>query len=331
MCTNPRKILVTKKGETKAEEITVNCGECPTCLKQRARDWTIKLINEAKYHKEASFITLTFDNAILADVNSKAVKKYGAKPNFPYNVSYSKKYFQKFIKRLRAKFPNKIITYYHLAEYGERNGRAHHHVLLFGCDFREDAKQVELSKSGKQQYYSDTLNELWACGRTRIQYVNDYNIAYIAGYNAKKFNFTDKSKPPKDREKYEKWFQKRKQLQMQKKPIQSFSNRSKMSVKWIRKRPEMLRDHEFLTDKDGKKYSFPKSYIREIKKECERHYGERQGYTTNPVFIQSYGAYDDRRENFIYENQDNFKFLQYQEKIKEKIAEIRNGKIIRDF
>lgn len=131
MCERPFKITVIKKDTGRPEEVTVPCGKCPMCLRRRATEWTIKLINESKYHKESCFVTLTFDNKILLDKNSKAVKEYGAQANFPYNVAYSKKYFQKFIKRLRKRFSNKKITYYHIGEYGEKTHRAHHHVLLF--------------------------------------------------------------------------------------------------------------------------------------------------------------------------------------------------------
>lgn len=342
MCTNPITITIRRKETNEEEEVTVPCGQCATCLKKRARDWTIKLINEAKYHKEACFITLTFDNAILTDKNSKAVKKYGAQANFPYNVTYSKKYFQKFIKRLRAKFPDKIITYYHVGEYGEKTGRAHHHVLLFGCDFREDAIQVELSKSGKSQYYSDTLNDLWACGRTRIQYINDYNIAYIAGYNTKKWELRTKNiywARPK-RSDYEDarsyyddlnlfWINWKKKTETHK-PIQSFSNRSKMSSKFIRKRPEMI-FQDFLTDRDNKKYGFPKSYIRELEKEYKRTIEPNKGYTTNSLFIQAFDYNAERREDLIKLYHENSDFFKNQELIKEKIAEIRQSKTKRDF
>lgn len=239
MCTNPRKITVDK------EEYTVKCGKCFQCRRERQQDWTIKLINEAKYHKESCFITLTFSNQILNDRNSKAYE-YGATPNFIFNIQNSKIYFQKFIKRLRKKFKEKRITYYHVGEYGEKFHRPHHHVLLFGINFHEDRKEAEKSKSGYIQYYSDTLEKLWAAGRTRIQDVNNNNISYIAAYSLKKF--------------------KNNQLNKKYKAIQSFSNRSKMNCKFIRKHPELI-TKGYLTDSDGKKYRIPKSYKDNLKKE----------------------------------------------------------------
>lgn len=106
MCTNPIKITQNR------EEYTVKCGKCPTCRRERTQEWAIKLINEAKYHKKASFITLTFDNKILLNGN-----KYGADASFIYHIENSKEYFKKFIKRLRKRYKEKKLTYYHVGEY----------------------------------------------------------------------------------------------------------------------------------------------------------------------------------------------------------------------
>lgn len=342
MCTRPYKLTITRKNGDK-EDIMVTCGNCPTCIKRRARDWTIKLINEAKYHTEASFITLTFSNEILSNPNSNAVKKYGAKPNFPYNVAYSKKYFSKFMKRLRKKFPDKIISYYHIGEYGERTKRAHHHVLLFGCDFREDAKEAELSKSGKPMLFSQTLEDLWAAGRTRIQLVNDNNIAYIAGYSTKKMPITEipdtwseadaeaasKNGIKSKSETFEIIYKKRLKAAKMYKPIQSFSNRSKMSVKWYRKRPYIIAEQKFLTDNDGKKYAFPKSYIREALKDYEHLINEEPLKITNPVFIEAYEQYVDRRDDFIISTDK--KEQQRREQAQEKIYFSQKRNKYRDF
>ena len=242
MCTKPIKIIVNK------EEYTVKCGKCDTCRRERAQEWAIKLINEAKYHKEACFITLTFDNKILLDKNSKA-RKYGANPSFVFNIDNSKEYFKKFIKRLRKKYKNKKISFYHVGEYGEKTKRPHHHAIVYGINFKEDRIPMELSKSGKEQYWSKTLNELWACGRTSIQDLNSNNTIYICQYSLKKFKNKD--------ERY--------------KTIFSFSNRSKISTKWIRRNyNEIIKG--YLEDNEGKKFRIPQSYKDCLKKsKHEKH------------------------------------------------------------
>lgn len=244
MCTNPLKITVNN------EEYTVKCGKCDTCRKERTQDWAIKLINEAKYHKKACFITLTFDNKILLDKNSKAYK-YGANPSFVYNINNSKEYFRNFMKRLRKKFEGRRITFYHVGEYGEKTHRPHHHAILFGVNFEEDRKEAELSKSGHPQLYSETLSELWACGRCRLQDINPNNIIYISQYSLKKF--------------------KNNKLNKQYKSIMSFSNRSKMSCKWVRRNYKEI-TKGYINDGDGKKYKVPQSYKINLKNSEEEKY-----------------------------------------------------------
>lgn len=322
MCTDPIKLEITRKNGEK-DIINAPCGKCATCLKRRAKDWTIKLINEAKYHKEVCFATLTFSNEILLNNESTAVKKYGAKANFPYNIAYSKKYFNKFIKRLRKRFQNKDISYYHIAEYGEHNRRAHHHVLFFGINFNEDAKTAELSKSGKPQLFSQTLEDLWACGRTRFQEVNESNIAYIAGYNFKKAAFASTlslDELTKKLQTYNKF-----------KPIQTFSNRHKMSTKWVRKHIDHLITHGFLQDTQGKKYAIPKSYINMLKKEYENYEANNFDINkiTNPEFIEAYTQYEVRRDDFI--DKETYTERLNRSRKKERIEYMRNQYKLRDF
>lgn len=267
MCTNPQKIIINK------EEYIVKCGKCDTCRREKTQEWAIKLINESKYHKKACFITLTFSNKILLDKNSKAYK-YGARPSFVFHIENSKEYFKKFIKRLRKYYEGKRITYYHVGEYGEKTHRPHHHAILFGINFEEDRIPMPLSKSGKKQYYSQTLSDLWACGRISIQDCNTNNIIYISQYSLKKFQNNELNKNYK--------------------AIQSFSNRSKFNCKWVRRNPtEIIKG--YIADKDGKKYKVPKSYIKNLKeseneyfKRCAREYEETifnniSNYSNNDV------------------------------------------------
>lgn len=283
MCTNQRTIIVNK------EEVTVKCGQCDTCRKERAQEWAIKLINESNYHKKACFITLTFDNKILLDKNSKAAK-YGANASFVFNINNSKEYFKKFIKRLRKKFSDKSITFYHVGEYGEKTKRPHHHAIIYGINFEEDRFEMEKSKSGKTQYFSKTLSELWACGRTSIQDINKANTIYICQYSLKKF--------------------KNNELNKRYKSIMSFSNRSKISTKWVRRNKEEI-IKGYIKDADGKKYRVPKSYINNLKNSNIKKDQE------------IYAKYEENIMDRILNNSN--RELVEQQRIKEEQMRIRNN------
>lgn len=270
MCTNPIKMIIN------GEEKTVKCGKCPTCRRQKSMEWAIKLINEAKYHSKACFITLTFDNKILLDKNSKAVRVYGANPSYVFNTEYSMKYFTKFIKRLRKKYKDKSISYYHVAEYGEKTHRPHHHAIIYGINFSEDRKEMEISKSGKIQYTSKTLMNLWACGRVSIQDCMPNNVIYICQYSLKKFK--------QNEDKY--------------KAKMTFSNRKKINCKFIRRYPELI-TKGYMTDTDGKKYRIPKSYITNLKKDNKyyKYIEEYERKLQEKISEESYTERQKREKN----------------------------------
>lgn len=291
MCTNPRKLLIN------GEEVTVKCGKCLVCKRRKQMEWSIKLINEAKYHKTACFITLTFDNRILLDKQSRA-SKFGANASFIFNINNSKDYFTKFIKRLRKHYKDKAISYFHIGEYGEKTKRPHHHAIIYGIDFSEDRIEMERSKSGKTQYHSQTLYNLWACGRVSIQDLNPHNTAYICQYSLKKF--------------------KNNELNKQYKTIMSFSNRNKMSVRWARRnqnRTNIIKG--YLTDDENKKYRIPRSYLENFKN------------SDKILYKETYRQYEENLMN-KFENISDKEYLEKM-KIKEEILEIRTSKTIRDF
>lgn len=288
MCTNPRKIIINK------EEHTVKCGKCDTCRRERQSEWAIKLINEAKYHKKACFITLTFDNKKLMDKNSQAVK-YGADLSFIFHIENSKEYFQKFMKRLRKKL-GKRITYYHVGEYGEKTKRPHHHLILFGENFDNERIEIQKSKTGHIQYWSPTVDETWACGRTSVQDCNENNIIYISQYAIKKFKANEE-----ENKKY--------------KAKQTFSNRSKMSTKWVRRNyNEIIKG--YIETEDHKKFRIPKSYKESLKKsDYEPH-------------KKAYLQFEEIQQDFILNSNNND--LIKNQKIREEQWKIRNFGKYRD-
>lgn len=239
MCINPYHIVINK------EEYTVPCGKCFTCIKKRSQDWAAKLICENEYHKKKCFVTLTFDNKILLKGN-----KYGANPSFIFHIENSNEYFKKFMKRLRKHYKDRMITYFRVSEYGDLTKRPHIHLIIWGTNFEENRDEYKKSKSGYIQYTSKILQELWDCGLCTIQDININNTLYISQYVNKKFK--------NDNDRY--------------KAKISFSNRSKMSCKWARRNYEEIAKG-FLTF-ENKKFSIPKSYLKNLKESEKTHLKE---------------------------------------------------------
>lgn len=92
--------------------------------------------------------------------------------------------FQTFMKRLRKRFSDKKVRYFHCGEYGEKYGRPHYHACLFGVDFPD--KSVWREHNDQRYYVSATLSDLWTHGHSTIGEVTFESAAYVARYITKK-------------------------------------------------------------------------------------------------------------------------------------------------
>lgn len=144
------------------------CGQCRGCRLERSRQWAVRCMHESKMHEFNCFLTLTYDDAHLPDNG---------------NLYYPD--FQKFMKRLRKRFKGVEINYYMCGEYGERFGRPHYHVCLFGVDFL-DRKEFRKGESGFMTYTSELLSKIWTDGDAFVGDLTFESAAYCARYIMKK-------------------------------------------------------------------------------------------------------------------------------------------------
>lgn len=147
------------------------CGHCKGCRYDRAGAWAIRCMHEASLHAENSFITLTYRPADL-----------------PYPPSLNRSTFQKFMKRLRKRFSDKRIRFYHCGEYGSQFGRPHYHAIIFGLDFPDKRFLKRDKKTGDVLYTSKILDELWGLGFASIGSVTYNSASYVARYVVDKIN-----------------------------------------------------------------------------------------------------------------------------------------------
>lgn len=149
----------------------------------------MRCVHEASLYENNSFITLTYNDSHL-----------------PAGGTLVPEHFQKFMKRLRKKFSESPIRFYHCGEYGKicsqcrsaqvmkargctNLGRPHYHACLFNFDFAD--KQFFKTIRGHDLYTSDTLGKLWRYGFSTIGQVNFETAAYVARYIMKKINGDD--------------------------------------------------------------------------------------------------------------------------------------------
>lgn len=173
--------------------VQVACGRCIGCRLENSRQWAVRCIHESQLHKESCFLTLTYNDDHL-----------------PKDLSINKKIVQKFLKKLRRKYPDKNIRYLYCGEYGEENNRPHYHICLFGIDFSHDRKFYKLNSLNQRLYNSPTLDKLWSkplnkgdrptsIGHAVIGDLTYQSAAYVARYVTKKV--TGKEQPEKYGEK----------------------------------------------------------------------------------------------------------------------------------
>lgn len=123
------------------------CGQCRACRVNRARMWTGRLLMEATCHVQSSFVTFTYAPEHLPETGlSNAHWR-----ELTWLIGY---------------------RYFGVGEYGERYGRPHYHLILFGaCPV---ATQEELEAR-------------WPYGHVHSLPFEAGSAAYVARYTTKKY------------------------------------------------------------------------------------------------------------------------------------------------
>lgn len=161
MCPNPY-LVRTRPPLRKIVEVP--CGRCVYCRRARSREWSTRLIHQLATTPDALFVTLTIDDDnILAN-------------------DLSKRDLQLYLKRLR-KGTIKTVKYYAIGDYGDKTGRAHYHLIIFGLNFSDQ----------------ELVKKSWTKGYVDVGTVTVESIRYVTHYiiDAVKYDYTlaNKQKP----------------------------------------------------------------------------------------------------------------------------------------
>uniref|UniRef100_A0AAU8B5M2 Replication initiator protein n=1 Tax=Dulem virus 90 TaxID=3145801 RepID=A0AAU8B5M2_9VIRU len=142
----------------------VPCGQCINCRLNRAWDWSVRIMHEAKKHDESVFLTLTYDDDHLPENGSLVVSD-----------------LQKFFKRFRKAHKRKV-RYFACGEYGDKTFRPHYHVAFFNVGYG-DFIPLPL-KSGKEGLMCKCSE--WPFGHVHVGDLTTDSANYVAGYILKK-------------------------------------------------------------------------------------------------------------------------------------------------
>lgn len=140
------------------------CGKCPVCLQKRANEWALRISLEGRMHNDLAFVTLTYS------------------PEKLYDNALIPSHLSSFMKRLRtyaqrSGFQGKI-RFFGVGEYGEKRGRPHFHLVLFGLP----------------KLFWNCIRDAWTGSIVDVQTPRsrDAVASYVAGYVVKKLYTSSK-------------------------------------------------------------------------------------------------------------------------------------------
>lgn len=159
------EVVFVERGDI-TQSLLLPCGRCVGCRLERSRQWSVRIMHEAKASDFNAFVTLTYRDEDL-----------------PPGGSLRYRDFQLFMKRVRKW--RGATRFFVCGEYGDRLGRPHFHAGLFGVCFA-DRKRFKQTDSGSRLYVSDQLDALWPSGFASVGDLTPESAAYMARYTFKK-------------------------------------------------------------------------------------------------------------------------------------------------
>lgn len=173
-----RAIVFDRRFSLSKVPFNLPCGRCIGCRMEKARQWGMRCVHEAKMWKDNCFVTLTYDDEHLPVAGSVCYRDV-----------------QLFMKRLRKAKRSSVsnpLRFFLGAEYGETNRRPHYHALFFNCGFSD--KLFLFNNARKEPLYTSAeLTRLWGLGHCSIGEVTLDSAVYCAKYAMKKINISEKS------------------------------------------------------------------------------------------------------------------------------------------
>lgn len=109
--------------------ISVPCGRCIGCIRDKARSWRVRLLHEHMFGNHTSCICLTLT------ISEIYYEKFAKSEDSRKSVAAA---FRAFLDRLRYYCPNrKLPKRFFVSELGEKRGRLHFHGFVWDCPLPE--------------------------------------------------------------------------------------------------------------------------------------------------------------------------------------------------
>jgi len=141
--------------------VSVGCGKCVECRKQKARSWQVRLMEELRENKNGKFVTYTFSERELQKIDNKIDKRVKGYERDNAICTYAVRHYT---ERWRKKY-KKTLRHWLVTELGGTNTeRVHLHGIVW-TDEIED------------------ITKIWKYGKTYIgEYCSEQTVNYIIKY-----------------------------------------------------------------------------------------------------------------------------------------------------
>lgn len=152
--------IIPPVSDTRVLYVPVGCGKCMECKKQKARNWQVRLQEDLRVNKNAKFVTWTFGERELQEIDNEIGEVYG----YDRDNEICRIAVRRYTERWRKKY-GKTLRHWMVTELGGTNTeRVHMHGLVWTNEV-EDIKKI------------------WKYGNVWIgEYVSAKTVNYIVKY-----------------------------------------------------------------------------------------------------------------------------------------------------
>lgn len=233
-------VFKAKEAINPHDVFSLPCGQCIGCRLDRSRRAATQISLENLMHDKSIFITLTYDDEHVPYIVHQDTGEM--------LMTLKPEHMTLFMKRLRRSvayhYPdNDKLRFYLCGEYGEKSGRPHYHVILFGFS-PPDKVLYKTTFRGDKLYNSEFLSKCWSYGFVNFGNVTFESAAYVARYVCKKITGDMSEEHYKGRCP----------------EFVRMSNRPGIGASWLEKYKDDVYPHDYVIIRDGVKVRPPKYF-----------------------------------------------------------------------
>lgn len=171
--------IIPPVSDYRVTSVPVGCGNCMECMKQKQREWKIRLSEDIKEYKNGKFVTLTFSNEEYTKlyIETKYQKTYSIIDPYYLDNQITTRAVRLFLERWRKKY-KKSVRHWLITELGHSGTE---NIHIHGIIWTDEEPK--------------TIAQIWSYGfiwprqntwRETKNYVSEKTINYISKYITKR-------------------------------------------------------------------------------------------------------------------------------------------------